>query len=166
MEVADLKLVRVWLTDPIVAEWYVTGSGLEEQLEDVRRSVAGEEPTEVLMVIDDGRAIGWCQWYFCRDYPEHAAAVGAEPEDVGIDYGIGDPARRGNGLGTALIGALVDHIRRRHPDAGVISDPEASNIGSRRVLEHNGFRLLGEAHGVGADAGGYGHLPPGAPTFT
>ena len=144
MELADLELVRRWLADPVVADWYLTGSTLEDQLEHLRLSIVGEEPTEVLTVAEDGRPIGWCQWYMCHKYPEHAAAVGAAPDDAGIDYAIGDATRRGSGLGTALIAALVAHIRQRHPHAGVISDPEASNIGSRRVLERNGFQLLAE----------------------
>ena len=90
-----------------------------------------------------GTSVG-CQWYRCTDYPEHAAAVGAEPDDIGFDYAIGDPARTGQGLGTALIGALVAHIRQRHPRAGLVADPEAANLASRRVLEKNGFVLLRE----------------------
>jgi RimJ/RimL family protein N-acetyltransferase len=48
----------------------------------------------------------------------------------------------GHGLGTALIAALVDHVRIRYPHAGVVADPEASNSASRRVLEKNGFGLV------------------------
>jgi RimJ/RimL family protein N-acetyltransferase len=145
MELADLELLKAWLNDTAVAAWYLTGSSLEEQLDDLRRSVTGEEPTEVLTVLEDGRPIGWCQWYLCRHYPDHAASVGAESDDVGIDYAIGEPARRGGGLGTALIAALVGYIRNRHPEGAIVSDPEASNLASRLVLERNGFQLLGEA---------------------
>ncbi len=47
-------------------------------------------------------------------------------------------------MGTALIGVLVAHIRKRHPGAGLIADPEAANLASRRALEKNGFVLQGE----------------------
>jgi hypothetical protein len=33
--------------------------------------------------------------------------------------------------------ALVDHVRRHHPAAGVVADPEAANLASRRALERN-----------------------------
>ncbi|MGH3419574.1 MAG: GNAT family N-acetyltransferase [Streptosporangiaceae bacterium] len=144
MQLEDLPLVREWLGDPVAAQWYLAGSSLDEQLEDLRQSILGEEPTEVLVAAEDGQSIGWCQWYLCRDYPEHAAAVEAEPQDVGIDYAIGEAARRGAGLGSALIAALVSHIRQRYPQASVISDPQASNVGSRKVLERNGFQLVAE----------------------
>jgi aminoglycoside 6'-N-acetyltransferase len=96
------------------------------------------------VALERGRPIGWCQWYLCGDYPEHAAGVGADPGDVGIDYAIGDRTRTGGGVGTALIAALVTHIRRMHPTAGLIADPDAANLASRRVLEKNGFHVLRE----------------------
>jgi RimJ/RimL family protein N-acetyltransferase len=144
MTAPDLDLVRAWITEPHVAKWYLSGSTIEEEIGDLERCVAGEEPTHALVVVDNGRDIGWCQWYRCIDYPEHAQAVGAEPNDIGLDYALGDPARIGRGLGTALIGALVAHIRKRHPAAGLIADPEAANLASRRVLEKSGFVLQGE----------------------
>jgi aminoglycoside 6'-N-acetyltransferase len=144
MDTADLGLVEAWLRDPEVARWYVAGSSIEDELDELRQCVAGDEQTEALIVTGPGGSIGWCQWYLCDDYPDHAAGVGASPGDAGIDYAIGDPASRGRGVGTALITALVAYIRQRHPDAGVVADPEASNVASRRVLEKNGFQLLAE----------------------
>lgn len=140
----DLDLVSRWLGEPHVARWYLTGSTVEQEVDDLRRCVAGVEQTRALLVLERSRPIGWCQWYLCSDYPDHAAAVGASQGDVGIDYAIGDPARTGQGVGTALIAALVAHVRQRHPGAGVIADPEAENLSSRRVLEKNGFCLLRE----------------------
>jgi aminoglycoside 6'-N-acetyltransferase len=140
----DLPLIEAWLTEPHVARWYLTGSSVEAELDDLRRAVAGSEPTHALVVLADGNEIGWCQWYRCHDYPEHAVAVGAEPDDVGLDYAIGDPGYIGRGIGTELIAKLVVHIRRRHPRAGLIADPEAANMASRRILEKNGFVLQGE----------------------
>jgi RimJ/RimL family protein N-acetyltransferase len=144
MRVAHLELVTGWLETPEVGRWYLVGSTIAKEIEDLRRCIEGCEPTAVLLVVERGTPIGWCQWYLCKDYPEHAREVGAEADDAGIDYAIGERARRGEGVGTALIAMLVAHIRQLHPRAGVIADPEATNIASRRVLEKNGFRLLGE----------------------
>lgn len=144
LHIADLDQVRTWLEDPVVARWFLSASTLDEEVEDLRRCVLGEEATEVLLVTWDGEAIGWCQAYLCRDYPDHAAGVGAHVDDVGIDYAIGDAHHRGRGIGTLLIGALVAHVRRRHPGCGVVADPEAANVASRRVLERNGFGLVDE----------------------
>jgi RimJ/RimL family protein N-acetyltransferase len=144
MDAADLDLVRSWLDPPEVARWYLAGTTAAAEVEDLRRCIAGDEPTEVLIVADRGQPIGWCQWYLCADYPEHAAAVNAGPDDVGIDYAIGDLAATRRGVGSAVIAALVTHVRQQHPHAGIIADPEASKVASRRVLEKNGFQLVAE----------------------
>jgi GNAT superfamily N-acetyltransferase len=119
----------------------VVGSTSATEVDALRRCILGVEPTTVLLVVERTKPIGWCQWYLCRDYPDHAREVGADPDDAGIDYAIGNPTRRGQGVGTALIAALVTHTRQRHPRAGVIADPENSNTASRRVLKNNGFQL-------------------------
>jgi RimJ/RimL family protein N-acetyltransferase len=132
------------MTEPHVATWYLSGSTIEQEIADLEKCVTDEEPTHALIVVEDGHDIGWCQWYRYMDYPEDAQAIGAEPNDIGLDYALGDPSRIGRGVGTALIGVLVAHIRQRHPGAGLIADPEAANRASRRVLEKNGFVLQGE----------------------
>ncbi|MBO0880799.1 MAG: GNAT family N-acetyltransferase [Mycobacterium sp.] len=144
MRTTDLDLVTGWLGAPEVGCWWLAGSTIDKEIDELHRGIVGVEPTTALLVLERGKPIGWCQWYLYGDYPEHARGVGAEPGDVGIDYAIGDPSRRHAGVGTELVATLVTHIRRRHPHAGVIADPEASNIASRRVLEKNGFRLLAE----------------------
>ena len=144
MEDADLRLVDRWLSEPHVARWYLQGTTKEQELRECRDSLAGEEPTHLYVVEDDGHLIGWCQWYRCDDYPEHAAAVGAQVGDVGIDYAIGEPHLVGTGRGTELVAALVSLVRAVDPSAGFVADPDAANLASRRVLEKNGFELLGE----------------------
>lgn len=41
-----------------------------------------------------------------------------------------------------MIAALVREVHRHHPGCGVIADPNAENVASRRVLERNGFTLI------------------------
>lgn len=144
MQPADLVLVERWLNEPHVARWYVAGSTVARELDDLRRCVAGAEPTRVLLVVETGRPIGWCQWYRCDDYPDHAAGVGAEPGDVGIDYAVGEPERVGRGVGTALVRLIVETVAAAFPAAGIVADTDASNLASRRVLEKAGFLLVRE----------------------
>jgi aminoglycoside 6'-N-acetyltransferase len=143
MQTEDLELVARWLAAPHVARWYVTGS-VDAEIDDIRRSVAAEQPTHMLVVEEDGRPIGWCQWYLLSAYPDYACEVDGQPGDVGIDYAIGEAARVGQGLGRALIEDLVRLIREIHPRAGVVADPDAANRASRRVLEKSGFGLVDE----------------------
>ncbi|MGO8864238.1 MAG: GNAT family N-acetyltransferase [Acidimicrobiales bacterium] len=153
MQTEDLGLVTRWLQAPHVAKWYVTSSTADE-IEDIRRSVTGEQPTHILVVEDDGRPIGWCQWYLLSDYPDYASDVDARAGEIGIDYAIGDPTCIGRGFGTKLIDRLFQLIREIHPGAGFVADPFATNQASRRVLEKNGFRLFDQrpVPSDGADA--------------
>jgi RimJ/RimL family protein N-acetyltransferase len=142
MEPGDLAMVERWLSEPHVARWFLAGSSLEAELEDIRRSVTEEARTHMLVVLHNGEPIGWCQWYPCDVDPTWADDMGAGPGDCGIDYAIGDRARVGEGVGTELIAALVARVRAARPGCDVVSDPEAENIASRRVLEKNGFELV------------------------
>jgi aminoglycoside 6'-N-acetyltransferase len=144
MSEQDLPLVTAWLHEPHVAKWYLAGSTVEREIRELRECIAGQQPGRVLMVLEQDCPIGWCQWYRCSDYRDHAAAIGADPDDVGIDYAIGEPARAGDGLGTELISVLAETVRAEYPAAGLVADPDAANIASRRVLEKNRFELLHE----------------------
>jgi aminoglycoside 6'-N-acetyltransferase len=138
---SDLTLVERWLHEPHLARWWLTSNTVEDELNDIRGYLAGE-PFEVLMVELDGAPVGWCQWYRWWDDPDEAEELGVGPDDVGIDYGIGDPAAVALGVGTAAIAALVAHIQRSVPDVAIVVEPDAENIASRRVLEKNGFTLV------------------------
>ena len=62
---------------------------------------------------------------------------------AGIDYLIGEAARCGRGLGTRMIGAFCELVFGLYPEVdGIASVPQATNTASRKVLEHNGFRLV------------------------
>jgi aminoglycoside 6'-N-acetyltransferase len=143
LQLDDLALVARWLSEPHVARWYLAGSSLEREIDDVRRSVTGEQPVHVLLVLEDGAAVGWCQWYLCDVDPDWAADIGAGPGDVGVDYAIGELACVGRGVGTELVAALVRRVKGEHPGVAFLSDPDADNVASRRVLEKNGFALVG-----------------------
>ncbi len=143
MELDDLVLVERWLGQPHVARWYLAGSSLEAELGDIRLSVSGAQPVHMFVVLHDDEPVGWCQWYVCEIDPAWASEMGAQPGDVGVDYAIGDAARVGGGVGTELIAVLVRLVRSVRPGCGIVADPDAENQASRRVLEKNGFVLVG-----------------------
>ncbi len=138
----DLGLVERWLSEPHVARWYLAGSSLATELEDIREGVSGARDLHLLIVVHDGAPVGWCQWYGCDVDPEWAAEAGAQRGDCGMDYAIGDPAQIGRGVGTEMIGMLARVVRAERPGCSIVSDPDAQNAASRRVLEKNGFELV------------------------
>lgn len=141
---SDLDMVEGWLREPNVARWWLAYSAFEEQFGAICARVRGEADaaTHMLVVSEADRPIGWAQWYRWADYPTEAAAMGAMPGEVGIDYAIGDPAAVGRHLGTEMIAALVRYVRQDHPELGILVGPDAENLPSRKVLERNGFQLV------------------------
>lgn len=144
MTEADLPAVEAWLRLPHVARWWTQDTTAEAEIGTYRERVRQDTrpATHMLIVTLDSIPVGWCQWYRWADYPADARAIGARDGEIGIDYAIGDPAQVGRGVGTTLIAALVTEIRRQHPGAGILTDPDAANTASRRVLEKNGFHLV------------------------
>lgn len=144
MTQADLPAVEAWLRLPHVARWWTPDTTAEAEIDEYRERVHRDTnpATHMLMVTLDSIPIGWCQWYRWADYPADAEAIGARGGEIGIDYAIGDPAQVGRGVGTRLIAALTTEVRRHHPGAGILTDPDATNLASRRVLEKNGFHLV------------------------
>ena len=142
MQLDDLPLVRRWLVAPHVARWYLAGSSVEQELEDLHDSVTGAQAVKMLIALSGGEPIGWCQWYRCDVDPEWARDIGARPGEVGIDYAIGEATSVGRGVGTQLVATLVGLVRSSHPRGAVVAGPDERNIASRRVLEKNGFDLV------------------------
>lgn len=140
----DLDLVERWLHEPHVTRWWLAHSTATTEIEAIRSRVRGKSDTttHMLVITENQRPIGWAQWYQWDDYPDAATAMGAEPGDLGIEYAIGEPDAIGRRLGTDMIAAMVRHLRRRHPEAGILVGPDAQNRASRIVLERNNFRLL------------------------
>jgi hypothetical protein len=55
---ADLSLVEAWLRDPEVARWYLAATSIENELDDLRQCIAGDQETEALIsIIPCARAI-------------------------------------------------------------------------------------------------------------
>jgi aminoglycoside 6'-N-acetyltransferase len=150
----DLLLVAGWLRQPHVIRWW-GDTTVEVQAAKYRDRIrlGSGSATHMLTVLNDGTPAGWCQWYRWSDFPDDAAGLKAGPGEVGLDYAIGDPASTGPGAGTELIAALVAEVRRHHPAAGFLVDPDADNAASRRVLEKNGF-LLAEVRPVATEPAG------------
>jgi aminoglycoside 6'-N-acetyltransferase len=142
MTAADLPMISQWLGEPHVARWW--SDEPSEQLNEFEAAIAGRDPTRVLVVEDAGRDVGWAQWYRWADSPDEAPDYGATEHDFGIDYGIGEPAQVGRGIGTELIALLVRRVRQVHPRAPILVAVATPNTASRRVLEKNGFALIDE----------------------
>ena len=139
---ADLPHVVRWQQQPHVARWW------HHENPDVATAerhygpaIEGDDPTRLWVVELNGRSVGTVQDYRIGDHPEYALLT-AEPEAVGFDYLIGEPAWVGKGIGTRMLWAFLrDVMRPAYPDASrFFAAPDHRNAGSLRVLDKLGFR--------------------------
>jgi aminoglycoside 6'-N-acetyltransferase len=148
--VDDLPMLHAWLNEPGVVEWW---EGDDVSWEAVVRDYgpASTDPTEHWIASIDGVDVGWIQCYAVADEPDESRAwgdLGIDRTAAGIDYLVGDPANRRQGIGSAIIRAFVDEVVfGRHPHwTQACAAPFEANVASWRALEKAGFRFVGTVH--------------------
>ena len=147
----DLALMHRWLNEPGVVQWWegddVSWDGVVRDYSPAARAAA-RDATEHWIVVADGVDVGWIQCWDAADEPDEVRpwlALGVEPTAAGIDYLIGEPGRRGRGLGAAMLRSFVeDVVFGQHPQwTQACAAPYAANTASWRALEKAGFRFVG-----------------------
>ncbi|MEW2288294.1 GNAT family N-acetyltransferase [Streptomyces sp. NPDC047841] len=123
------------------------GTTVEEVARDFGPAARGQEPSEDLLALLEGRPVGLVQRARLLDYPEYlaelAALVPVPDGAMTIDYLVGDPRQTGRGLGTAMIRAVIVRTWEEHPAAPCVLVPVvAANRASWRALERAGFRRI------------------------
>jgi aminoglycoside 6'-N-acetyltransferase len=153
----DLPLLHRWLNEPDVVRWW---EGDDVSWEAVVRDYGSsrKDRTEHWIASVAGRDIGWIQCYGTADNPDDDEvqqwwALGVHRTAAGIDYLVGEPDRRGRGLGSAMIRTFVTQVVfGLHPSwTQACASPYAENIASWRALEKAGFARIGsfrDAHGL------------------
>lgn len=144
----DLPTLAGWLALPHVHEWWLEDADLASVEARYGPGIDGDDPTEYFVVEVDGEALGFVQHYLVRENPEWEHTLrptGAPLDAAGMDYFIADPARIGQGLGTAVLTAFVAEVWRRYPEVDyLVVDVDPANTRSWRVLERLGFSLVWE----------------------
>ena len=141
MTAGDLPLLTRWRQQPHVLEWWREQQppSLESVTAEHRPALEGREPTYLWIVEANGRSVGFCQDYLLRDHPDYPV-VTPDPDAVGVDYLVGEPAFVGRGIGTRMLWAWAVHAHRRYPDVRTLfAAPDHRNVASLRVLEKVGF---------------------------
>ncbi|MFI8850940.1 GNAT family N-acetyltransferase [Streptomyces sp. NPDC053499] len=147
---SDFGLLRAWLAQPHVARWWHHDTSAEAVARDFGPAVRGEEPSEDLLVMEDGTPVALVQRCRFADYPDYHAEIADQIElpdtAITVDYLLGDPARVGQGLGPRIVRAIVAATWTDHPDASAVVVPvHAANRASWRALEKAGLHRLGTA---------------------
>ncbi|MDT0203364.1 GNAT family N-acetyltransferase [Nocardioides sp. AE5] len=137
----DLPDVSRWRSADHVARWWADDG--DPDLDSVTAAYGphldGRTPTRMWVVEMNGRSIGFVQDYRIRDYPEFALLAG-EPDAIGLDYAIGEPAWIGRGIGVRMLWEWFGRTRKRFPEASCFfAAPDHRNTASLRALAKAGF---------------------------
>jgi len=132
MTTTDLPLVRRWLGEAHVREWW---GDPDEQLALVSGDL--DEPAmDQFIVLAGMRPFGYLQ---CYSLTAWNTGFGQQPEGTrGIDQFIGASDMIGRGHGSAFIRQFAD-ARLQHGPPRIVTDPDARNLRAVRAYEKAGF---------------------------
>jgi [ribosomal protein S18]-alanine N-acetyltransferase len=91
-------------------------------------------------VEDDGDFVG----YGCVGFEARVPGVEEEPGTVDVGYGM-RPDLIGQGRGGSFVGAVLDYVTERNPEARLRMSILGWNARSRRAAEGHGFRVAARA---------------------
>jgi aminoglycoside 6'-N-acetyltransferase len=141
----DLGLMYEWLRREHVRRWWDEHATYEDVARHYLPAIEGRKPTDLYLILLDGRPVGFIQSYLVADYPDFAARVGLGSGVAGVDLFVGEEELTGQGLGTDVLRAFVRDVVFGEPaTTACIADPDVRNAASIRAFEKAGFRRVGE----------------------
>ena len=145
LEAPDLRLMHQWLRREHVRRWWDEHESYEDVARHYLPAIEGRRPTDLYLILLDGRPVGFVQSYLVADYPDLAARVGLGASVAGVDLFIGEEELTGKGLGSEMLRAFVRDVVFAEPaTSACIADPDVRNAASLRAFEKAGFRRIGE----------------------
>lgn len=142
----DLPLLFEWLRRPHVAEWWQdVPRDLAAIKAEYGKCIDGDDPTELFVVLVNGRPVGMIQRYLIADEPDWWPAFDGIVDvsnAAGIDYLLGEIDAVGEGVGSAMIASFVPLVFAWRPVDSIVVTVQQANVASWRVLEKAGFRRI------------------------
>ena len=133
---ADLPMLRRWLVEPHLAEWW---GDADEAVAEIAEAIDSVD-TEPLIVELDRRPIAYVQSYDPHledNHPYQDQPFGT----LGVDLSIGPAELVGIGHGSAILRRFSDLLFEEGCPR-VIIDPDPGNVRAIRAYEKAGFRAF------------------------
>jgi AacA4 family aminoglycoside N(6')-acetyltransferase len=142
MTEADLGMLHEWLNRPHIVAWW-GGEEARPSLDEVRQHylpsvLAGAGVTPYIAMIGT-EAIGYAQSYVAMGSGDGWWEDETDPGVRGIDQSLANAADLNQGLGTALVRALVNRLFSDPAVTKVQTDPSPDNHRAIRCYEKAGF---------------------------
>jgi aminoglycoside 6'-N-acetyltransferase len=142
----DLPMVADWLREDHVQLWWKDPTAPNDVEAHYLPRILGVDPTEMFVIIWEGRDIGMIQRYRLDDNPDWERSLVPSGLSLGIaagiDYAIGVPELIGRGIGSAAVAAFSAGVFERYRDVErIVVTPQVANRASCRVLEKAGYAL-------------------------
>ena len=132
MTSADLPLVRRWLAEPHVVQWW----GDPSEQYDLVSGDLDEPAMDQFIVATGNRDFAYLQ---CYDLTAWNSGFGEHPRGTrGIDQFIGEPDMVGKGHGSAFIRAYIEGLLANGTPR-VVTDPDPGNARAIRAYQKAGF---------------------------
>lgn len=132
----DIPLMRHWLYKDYIIKWY---KDPEEWLHEISERNGEFKFVNHFIVLQEGRPIGFCQYYACSDAGEDWYGEIPLEGTYSIDYLIGEEEYLGKSFGKAIIELLVNRVFSINEVERIIVLPEEDNLPSVNSLLTNGF---------------------------
>ncbi len=138
----DLARVHAWMSAAHVSARWNQAWPVERWRAELAGQLAGERSRPCLVALD-GEPLAYVEIYRAvRD--RLAAHYPVRPHDLGVHIAIGDAARCGRGLGSALLRAVADGLLAADPACTrVVAEPDETNVASVGAFGRAGFRPAG-----------------------
>lgn len=134
----DIRLIRYWLMEPHVADWWTPA---EEEIAIMEKEMRDPRPNVIRYIVSHkGRDFGYIQVYDPAGDPDFWEGNTQSPGTYGLDQFIGDPQMIGFGHGTNFIKAFITELKKQAPVERIIVDPEVDNAPAIKCYAQVGFR--------------------------
>ena len=136
MTIDDLALFKKWLYLPHVATWYHEPLDWIEEVEKQNDEYCW---LHHFIVEDNGKPIGFCQYYACQDSGESWGGYTKLGGTYSVDYLIGNENYLKKGFGRQILQALIDKVKSHSDAKRIVVEPEPENMASCGLLVACGF---------------------------
>ncbi len=154
VDASHYAMLERWLKLPHMREWW--GDPATE-LGYIRDMVEGRDSTKPFLILVDGEAKGYIQYWFIgphqtEEWAQDNPWLMELPADaIGVDLSIGDPDLLSKGVGSQALQAFVSMLREQGHE-NIIIDPDPENHRAVSAYRKAGFRpvpnLEGRTEGV------------------